>query len=94
MLGRILLRKQITVSRVLSAPVLASTSFFLISNYVVWMSGVMYPHTLVGLGTCYAAALPFYRNDLLATTLITAVAFGAPVVLAKLSEHRAHKLAA
>jgi hypothetical protein len=93
-LGRILLRKQITVTRVLSAPVLASTSFFLISNYAVWVGSVMYPHTMAGLGVCYAAALPFYRNDLLATTLITAVAFGAPVLVSKMSEHRAHKMAA
>jgi hypothetical protein len=93
-LGRILLRKQTTVARILSAPVLASTSFFLISNYAVWVGSVMYPHTLAGLGTCYAAALPFYRNDLLATTLITVVAFGAPVLLTRMSDHRAQKMAA
>ena len=93
-LGRILLRKQVTVTRVLSAPVLASTSFFLISNYSVWVGSVLYPHTMAGLGACYAAALPFYRNDLLSTTLITVVAFGTPVLVSKVSEHRAQKIAA
>ncbi len=92
-LGRILLRR-VTVTRVVGAPVLASTSFFLISNYAVWVGGIMYPHTMGGLSACYAAALPFYRNDLVATTAITAVAFGVPVLMARMSESRAHKMAA
>jgi hypothetical protein len=93
-LGRILLRKQVTVTRVLAAPVISSTSFFVIIDYAVWVGSTMYPHTMAGLGACYVAALPFYRNDLLATTLITAVAFGAPVLVSKLNEHRAQKIAA
>lgn len=93
-LGRILLRKQVTVTRVLSASVLASTSFFLISNYAVWVGSVLYPHTLAGLGACYAAALPFYRNDLLSTTAITAVAFGVELMVHRMAQQRAHKLAA
>lgn len=93
-LGRILLRHA-TVARVVSAPVLASTSFFLISNYAAWvMMPQLYPRTMAGLGASYAAALPFYRNDLVATTAITAVAFGVPVLMARLSESRAHKMAA
>jgi hypothetical protein len=93
-LGRILLSKRVTVTRVLGGPVLASTSFFAISNYAVWVGSAMYPHTMAGLGACYAAALPFYRNDLLSTTLITVVAFGAPALVAKMTEHRAQKIAA
>lgn len=93
-LGRILLSKRVTVTRVLGGPVLASTSFFAISNYAVWVGSAMYPHTMAGLGACYAAALPFYRNDLLSTTLITVVAFGVPVLAAKMTEHRAQKIAA
>lgn len=93
-LGRILLR-QVSVTRVLAAPVLASTSFFLISNYVVWMGSLLYPHTMAGLTACYAAALPFYRNDLLSTTLITGLAFGLPILARRLTEQRTHaKLAA
>lgn len=88
-LGRMMLKRQVTVARVVGAPVLASTSFFLISNYAVWVGGPMYPHNAAGLGACYAAALPFYRNDLLSTTLITAVAFGAPVLVRDWSSRRA-----
>jgi hypothetical protein len=95
LLGRVLLSKHVTVARVLGAPVIASTSFFFITNYAAWvMMPWLYPHTAAGLGTCYVAALPFYRNDLLSTTLITVVAFGAPALVAKMTEHRAQKIAA
>lgn len=86
LLGRVLLQKQITVMRVLTAPVLAATSFFLVSNFAVWAGGTLYPLTTAGLTACYAAALPFYRNDLLATTAITAVAFGGLVMVRRMSE--------
>lgn len=88
LLGRLLLRKQITVTRVVAAPVVSATSFFLVSNFAVWASGTMYPLTMGGLTACYAAALPFYRNDLLATTAIAAVAFGATAVVERMSEQR------
>ncbi|HEY1499172.1 MAG TPA: DUF6580 family putative transport protein [Acidobacteriaceae bacterium] len=92
-LGRIVLSQRVTVTRVLSAPVLASTSFFAISNYAVWVSMPLYPRSAAGLGACYAAALPFYRNDLLSTTAITVVAFGVPVLVSKIAESRAAKIA-
>jgi hypothetical protein len=94
LLGRALLHKQITVTRVVAAPVLSATSFFLVSNFAVWASGTMYPLTTAGLTACYAAALVFYRNDLLATTAITATAFGLTAVVKRMSENRAHNLAA
>jgi hypothetical protein len=93
-LGRIMLSQRITVTRVVGAPVLASTSFFAISNYAVWAGSTMYPHTAAGLGACYVAALPFYRNDLVSTTVITAVAFGIPVLVKRMAESRAQKIAA
>jgi hypothetical protein len=79
-LGRILLRRQVSVTRVIAAPVIASTSFFLVSNYAVWAGSALYPHTMGGLGACYVAALPFYRNDVLSTTLVTGLAFGLPAL--------------
>jgi hypothetical protein len=93
-LGRVLLSRQVTVTRVLAAPVIASTSFFLISNYAVWVGGVMYPHTMGGLTACYVAGLPFYRNDVLSTVLVTGLAFGLPAMAHRMAEQRAHKLAA
>jgi hypothetical protein len=69
--------------------VLASaTSFFLLSNFMVWAgSGIaMYPRTLAGLTACYAAAIPFYRNDVVSTAITAAALFGLPVLAAKIAE--------
>jgi hypothetical protein len=87
-LGQILLKEKQNVGRIGAAVVLSSTSFFAASNFAVWSSGGgMYPHTLSGLMTCYAAGLPFYRNDLLATTLVTGLAFGVPALLRQMQAH-------
>jgi hypothetical protein len=83
-LGQILLKSRTTVVRAGAAALLGPTSFFLLSNYAVWVGG-MYPHTLGGLGACYVAALPFYRNDLISTAVVVGVAFGVPVLVRRLS---------
>jgi hypothetical protein len=83
-LGWILLHTRTTFVRVAAGVVLGPTSFFLVSNYAVWASGGMYPRTLAGLETCYAAAIPFYRNDLLSTALVVGLAFGVPVLVRRL----------
>lgn len=93
-LGRILLSRRVNVQRLAAAPVLASTSFFLVSNFAVWAAWPTYPHTMAGLGACYVAGLPFYGNDLVATTLVTGLAFGLPMLAKKMAEMRAAKLAA
>jgi len=84
-LGQILLKAKTTWMRVGAGALLGPTSFFLISNYAVWAgNGGMYPHTLNGLGTCFVAALPCYRNDLISTALVAGLAFGVPVLVRKL----------
>ena len=82
-LGQILLRSRTTFVRVAAGALLGPTSFFLLSNYATWVSGFAYPYprTLGGLGACYVAALPFYRNDLLSTAIVAGVAFGVPVLV-------------
>jgi hypothetical protein len=85
-----LLRK-VTALRVAAGVIASATSFFLLSNFVVWVGGGMYPHSAAGLAACYVAALPFYANDLISTGALSAVLFGLPVVAAKLAEAmRAH----
>ena len=88
-LGRILLKSQTTWLRVGAGVVLGPTSFWLISNYAVWTGGDMYPHTLSGLWACYVAAIPFYRNDLLSTGIVAALAFGLPALVRKTRLSRA-----
>lgn len=80
-----LLRK-VTVLRVVVGVLASATSFFLLSNFAVWFGSGMYSHSAAGLGACYAAALPFYANDLISTGLLSAALFGLPVLAAKLTE--------
>ena len=46
------------------------------------------PHTLAGLGACYMAGVPFYRNDLLSTTVVCGLAFGVPVLVRRMNAAR------
>ena len=84
-LGLILLRAKTTVARMAAGALLGPTSFFVVSNYAYWASGIQYPRTLAGLGVCYVAGIPFYRNDLISTALVVAVAFGVPVLVRRMS---------
>ena len=86
LIGSQLLRK-VSVLRVAGGVLASATSFFVLSNFMVWAGAhVAYPHTFAGLGTCYFAALPFYFNDLASTTITVGALFGLPVVAAKLVE--------
>jgi hypothetical protein len=55
--------------------VVAPTVYFLISNFMVWrgVGEAVYPNTFDGLVTCYTAALPFYKNALIATLVFLPV---------------------
>jgi hypothetical protein len=83
-LGWILLRAKTSWVRVGAAALLGPTSFFMVSNFSVWAGSNMYPHTPGGLIACYVAAIPFYRNDLISTTLVLAAAFGIPVLVRRM----------
>ena len=83
-LGHILLHARTTLVRTASAVLLGSTSFFVVSNYAVWSGGDMYPQTWAGLTACFAAAIPFYRNDLVSTTIVAGLAFGLPVLVRRI----------
>jgi hypothetical protein len=85
-LGSILLHKRATFARGAAGAILGPTSFFIVSNYGVWASGFNgYPHTLAGLGACYLAGVPFYRNDFVATAIILGVALGVPALVRRMN---------
>ena len=90
-LGQILLKSKTTWVRVAAGAILGPTAFWIISNFAVWSvssgpaSISLYPHTFAGLVACYVAAIPFYGNDLAATSLVLAAAFGVPVLVKKLN---------
>ncbi|RMG58982.1 MAG: hypothetical protein D6717_02095 [Gammaproteobacteria bacterium] len=60
----------------MGAALLASVLFFLLTNFGVWLTGTLYPHTVQGLFAAYTAGLPFFRNSLLGDLFWTAVLFG------------------
>jgi hypothetical protein len=66
--------------RVIGAALASSFSFFLVSNFAFWTTGLMYPRTLDGLFTCYAAGLPFFRRGMEADLLFTCAMFATPVL--------------
>jgi len=76
-LGAAMLSKTVTTRRVVVPSLLIPISFFVVSNFSVWFEWNMYPKSLGGLMTCYAAALPFFRNSLVAELLGSALLFGA-----------------
>lgn len=71
------LRKHNTVANIGVASIAGPTAFFIISNFGVWLGSRMYPPTLNGLIACYVAAVPFYRNSIIAGVAYTALLFGA-----------------
>jgi hypothetical protein len=76
-----LLRGRVKPLYVGAAALGSSVSFFLISNFAVWLAGyIAYPKTLAGLGACYVAAIPFFKNDLAATLVCCALFFGLPAL--------------
>ncbi len=61
---------------VIAAAAFASCrSFFLITNFIVWATGNMYPRTIGGLSACFLAGIPFYRNQVLGDTFYTFAIF-------------------
>jgi len=72
--------KKNKISNVIVAALAAPTTYFIISNFLVWISdrgyGLNRPKTFNGLLLTYNDALPFYKNSLLSTVVFSAVLFG------------------
>ena len=70
------LRQRRGVTRTAGTMLAASTLFFVVSNFGVWVFQPLYPHTAAGLLACYVAAIPFFGNSLLGDALYTLLLFG------------------
>lgn len=70
------LRSNRTLAAVGRTALAGSLLFFIITNGAVWAAGTLYPVTLAGLGECFVAAIPFFRNTLAGDAFFTAVLFG------------------
>jgi len=71
-----LMRSRTTWRRLAGACVVSSLSFYLISNFGVWLGWNSYPHTWHGLVQCYVAAIPWYRQTLVSTFVYAGLFFG------------------
>jgi len=78
--------RKVTVINVLVMSLIAPTYYFIISNFLTWIGVgqyVEYPKTWNGLISCYTAALPFYKNSLIATLIFSTVLFGCWYLIAR-----------
>jgi hypothetical protein len=75
LLGMVMI-KQKKIGNIFFASVSASVSFFIITNFGVWISTPYYEKTSGGLMACYTAAIPFFHNTLLGDIFFAAILFG------------------
>ncbi len=78
------LAKRKTPSRIGLTAVSGSFLFYAITNFGVWASSDMYPKTLGGLATCYAAAVPFFQNSLAGDLFFSTILFGGFAILERM----------
>lgn len=82
LLGKLFIHK-IKIKNVVLGSLAASLSFFMITNFGVWLGNPAWPQNAAGLGGCYAFALPFFGNTLAADLLFSSVLFSIYLVSKK-----------
>jgi hypothetical protein len=65
-----------TPLRIAAAAVAGSVTFFVITNFGMWLFSGFYPVTRAGLVACYAAAIPFFQNTIAGDLFYTVLLFG------------------
>ncbi|UYQ95095.1 hypothetical protein MKQ68_08300 [Chitinophaga horti] len=65
--------KKVNTITVLLASIGTGLLYFLISNFGTWAFQDLYPKTGAGLIQCYAAAIPFYRNDVFGSFFLNGI---------------------
>lgn len=82
------IRKSRRVSSVITATLLVSISFFLITNFAVWLFSSWYAPNWSGLMLCYTLAVPFFKNTLMGNLFFTGILFGGYEMLKLLVSQR------
>jgi hypothetical protein len=85
--------KKLNIFQITAASFTAPTLYFLISNFLVWVSnganrGLGRPKTLNGLMLCYSDGIPFYQMSILATLIFSGILFGGYYFIQKNQEGR------
>lgn len=66
-----------SVGRIAGATGAGTISFFLITNFGAWLANPLYPKSIQGLMSSYAAGLPFLASSAAANVVYSALLFGA-----------------
>jgi hypothetical protein len=69
------LRRDLTLPRLIGCSLAASVVHFVLSNGAEWAYGSLYTHDAEGLALCFYQALPFFRNTMVGDLLWTSVFF-------------------
>ena len=85
LLGRLICNRS-RAAAIATAAHVSSLSFFLLTNFMVWATERLYPHTLGGLSECFLAGIPFYRNQVLGDAVYTIAIFGGYALLNRLCQ--------
>ena len=72
------------MGNIIGASLFSSILFFIVTNFGVWMVSGMYPHTMSGLFSAYAFAVPFFRNTIIGDLAYTGLFFGGYAVVKQL----------
>lgn len=82
--------KNFNIGRIALTAIAAPTTYFLISNFLIWLSnsplaGLGRPKTFNGLLLCFSDGLPFYPWSIAATFIFSAILFGSYYLITKQS---------
>ena len=82
LLGRKTL-KNLSFLKLIGVSISSSLLFFIISNFGIWISSSIYSKDILGLITCYTAAIPFYFGTLSGSVFYSFFLFGSYELLSK-----------
>ena len=65
-----------TPLRIGAAAIMSSVTFFVVTNFGMWLFSGFYPVTYAGLVACYTAAIPFFQNTVAGDLFYSVLLFG------------------
>jgi len=69
-------QKKVSLLNIGLGAISSTVVFYLVSNFGVWASGIIYPMTPEGLGMALLAGIPFVKNFLISTCVYSLGIFG------------------
>lgn len=72
----ITLSRNIKIKNIAAASLLSSATFFILTNFQMWVQSPLYSKNLSGLIACYIAAIPFFHYTVLGDLFFAAILFG------------------